>query len=51
MRRSLRRSQRVGHGKAKTDQVKHSCCCGGDNSVFCCSTAKGGKAPDGMRMH
>lgn len=41
----------IGHGKAKTDQVKHSCSGCGEGSVFCCSTAKGGKATDGMKMH
>ena len=41
----------VGHGKAKTDKVMHTCSGCGDGSVFCGSTAKGGKPTQGMEKH
>ncbi|MBL9205371.1 MAG: hypothetical protein JNN01_09820 [Opitutaceae bacterium] len=41
----------VGHGKAKTDKVTHSCSGCGDGSVFCCSTSKDGKKTTGMEKH
>lgn len=41
----------VGHGKAKTDSVKHSCSGCGDASVFCCATSKDGAPTKGMEKH
>ncbi len=43
----------VGHGKARTDKVTHTCSGCGDGSVFCCSTSKGGsgKPTKGMEKH
>ena len=41
----------VGHGKAKTDKVTHTCSGCGDGSVFCCSTSKDGKPTQGMEKH
>ncbi len=41
----------VGHGKAKTDKVTHTCSGCGDGSVFCCSTSKDGKPTSGMDKH
>lgn len=38
----------VGHGKAKTDVVKHVCKACGDNSAFCCATKPGDGATKGM---
>ena len=41
----------VGHGKAKTDKVSHTCSGCGDGSVFCCSSSKEGKPTKGMEKH
>jgi hypothetical protein len=38
----------VGHGKAKTDVVKHVCKACGDDSAFCCATKPGSGATKGM---
>jgi hypothetical protein len=39
----------VGHGKAKTDVVKHVCKACGDESAFCCATTPGSGATPGMK--
>ena len=39
----------VGHGKGKTDEVKHICKACGDTSAFCCATRPGAGETLGMR--
>jgi phage FluMu protein Com len=38
----------VGHGKAKTDQIKHVCKKCGSETAFCCATKAGAGATPGM---
>lgn len=38
----------VGHGKQKTDVVKHVCKACGDDSAFCCATKRGSGPTTGM---
>jgi hypothetical protein len=38
----------VGHGKAKTDEVKHVCKSCGDDSAYCCATKPGTRPTLGM---
>lgn len=41
----------VGHGKNKTEVVRHVCKECGDESAFCCATSKNGKPTPGMEKH